>query len=475
MHGAAGARHTDCDRGRLPRIPAPEEATAVSKFDLRDISDRLTRSRDTEALVFEFLGYLQSVRPDTRASLAFYEVSRDALVNLYERHGNRLSRRDLTLPVDELPARLVRKFFHPSAFFNHADRRALFSHLFGGSPSYVPDPLEMTALAPLTSSRNWQSCVCLPLADREDVIAMLTLVSEKRNAFGSREVGELIPVKSIASLALSQHLFRSARERDAAPAPLPAPAAEFQQRLQRLQELESDNASKERQVEALALELRQLDRNSSASRQELDRAKLALSALEEQSSAATAQLSEAYAQLDASRSRMVELQRTVAFLRDASQMLGEEHDPARFPQVMADWFCEHFGLGRCSLMLYDPEHETLRIGAQRGIDPELAARVRVRLGQGIAGWVAHNRKPLLVRAREEGEVRHSDRDAYNSDSFICAPLVYNNRLIGVLNLSNKPAGEPFDQADLDRAMIAGTLVAGAIGSQEVQRRVAEWR
>ena len=40
----------------------------MSKFDLRDISDRLAKSRDTEAVVFEFLGYLQAVRSDWRAA-----------------------------------------------------------------------------------------------------------------------------------------------------------------------------------------------------------------------------------------------------------------------------------------------------------------------------------------------------------------------------------------------------------------------
>ena len=62
----------------------------MSKFDLRDISDRLTRSKDTEAVVFEFLGYLQAMRSDWRAALAFYEVSRDMLVGVYQREGTRL-------------------------------------------------------------------------------------------------------------------------------------------------------------------------------------------------------------------------------------------------------------------------------------------------------------------------------------------------------------------------------------------------
>src|SRR5262245_20627839 len=115
----------------------------MSKFDLRDISQRIAASKDTEAVVFEFLGYLQAVRPDWRVSLSFYEVSRDALINAYTRQGDRLVRRDIMLPVDHLPPRLVRKFFHPSAFFNGPSRKGFLSNLFQTSPHYEPDPLEI--------------------------------------------------------------------------------------------------------------------------------------------------------------------------------------------------------------------------------------------------------------------------------------------------------------------------------------------
>ena len=148
----------------------------------------------------------------------------------------------------------------------------------------------------------------------------------------------------------------------------------------------------------------------------------------------------------------------------------------RFPQTITDWFCHHFGVERCSLMLYDPGSETLSIAAQRGIETDLAGRVRVRLGQGICGWVAHNRKSLFVRVREEGQgVGYTDREAYNSDSFICAPMVYDNRLVRVLNLSNKCAGEPFDTMDLDRATLAGAMVAMVLGAHQTARRVAAWK
>jgi signal transduction protein with GAF and PtsI domain len=142
---------------------------------------------------------------------------------------------------------------------------------------------------------------------------------------------------------------------------------------------------------------------------------------------------------------------------------------------MVSWFCEHFGLDRCSLMVLDNSRETLRITAQHGIDPAIAGNVRVRIGQGIAGWVAHNRKPLLVRVRTDADqVRHTHQDAYNSDSFVSVPLMHNNRLRGVLNLSNKRNGEPFDELDLDRALLAGSVLAMTLGSYERERQAAAW-
>ena len=73
-----------------------------------------------------------------------------------------MRRRDIALPVDQLPPRLVRKFFHPSAFFNRADRRSLLAHVLQTSPSYEPDLFEAPALrdlAPLAELAD-AACAC---------------------------------------------------------------------------------------------------------------------------------------------------------------------------------------------------------------------------------------------------------------------------------------------------------------------------
>ena len=454
----------------------------MSKFDLRDISDRLTASRSTEAVVFEFLGYLQSQRGDWKASLAFYEVSRDALVCVYERHTNRLVRKDLSVPVDRLPPRLVRKFFHPSAFFNQTDRRSLFSQLFHTAPCYEPDPTEVAMLASLIPGKGGASVLCLPLTDHEDMLGMLVLASDQKNAFGGRTISEVLPIKSLAALALSQHLHKAARSQTVPAQEVAAhqnAAREFQDHIAQLStkaaSLEEENRSKAEQLEALGQEIEKLDKSSSQYRDELERVKVQLFALEEQSAAATQHLTEAYSELSSTRLQAHEMHSTVGFLKDVFQVLAQEHDEEDFSRTLVSWFCEHFGVERCSLMVLDEQKETLQIAAHRGISPEIAGRVRVRIGQGIAGWVAHNRKPLFVRVKEEAEVTGpGGSEVYNSDSFICVPLIHNGRLCGVLNLSNKRDGELFSEVDLDRAVMAGALLALMVGRRETARRSSAW-
>jgi len=458
----------------------------MSKFDLRDISQRLSGSRDTEAVVFEFLGYLQALRPDWRATLAFYEVSRDALVSLYARHGDQLVRRDIAIPVDRLPDQLVRKFFHPNAFSNAPSRHSLLSNLFKTAPYYEPEASDAAALQALTPTAGWESCVCMPLTDQDDLLGILVLVSAKKSAFGARVVGDIVPVKSMAALALAQHLYRDSRaasagERTTAAESRQEPAAltEFEERIHQLQSGASNqlgaNHARAHEVRTLAEGIERADQHSSHYRRELERVKEQLQALEEQSSAATQHLDEAYSQLNEAQDRTAELQRTVGFLKDVFQALSQEHDTQGFPATMVAWFSEAFGVERCSLMVLDGGRETLRIEAQVGIDPAVASRVKVRIGQGISGWVALNCKPLFVRVKSDaGVVEHTGQDVYNSDSFIAVPLLQGDRLVGVLNLSNKQGGLPFDELDLSRATLAASLLAMTLGSQDVSRRMAAW-
>jgi transcriptional regulator with GAF, ATPase, and Fis domain len=320
----------------------------------------------------------------------------------------------------------------------------------------------------------------MPLADSEDVIALLTICSAKKNAFPSKSVGELLPVKSVASLALAQHLYRSEKGRleEEVKTVENKVTNQFQDRVTRLAEermaLQEANEEQAKMISELVENLGTMDQGGDQYRTELERVRSALFALEEQSSVATEFQSDAYSELTQATSQLGELQGTVGFIRGVCDVMAQEHTEADLPATLLNWFCESFGIDRFSYMTPDQRQETLQISMSRGISNQIAEKVRVRIGQGIAGWVAHNRKPLLVRAVGDEGVPHTHQDNYNSDSFLSVPVVHNNVLFGVLNLSNKRDGTLFGQADLDRSVLLAQFIAMSQERLQFGRRAQAW-
>jgi len=312
------------------------------------------------------------------------------------------------------------------------------------------------------------------------MLAILLIVSQRKNAFPPKVLDEVMPLKSMAAFALAERLHLASRvAREADPDAGKRAASEFAEKIEQLmihtRELEDDNATKSDRVHELSQRIEHLDRHSNQYRDEFGRVKQALEDLEQQSSRATESLTEASAQLEVAQTQLTQLQGTQEFMRQAFETLAGEHDPRQFPRQMVEWLAEHFGVDRCSVMLVDRSGYLLRIAEQHGIPPEVAEKVRVRIGQGVAGWVALHRKPLFVRATSEAsEVERNTQETYNTDSFICVPILYNGRVSGVLSLSNKRDGLAFTDADLDRAVLAAGMFAITLGANETVRRALAW-
>ncbi|HET9325296.1 MAG TPA: GAF domain-containing protein [Candidatus Eisenbacteria bacterium] len=451
----------------------------MSRFDLRDVSERLTKSRSVESVISEFLRSLHSMRSDWYSTLAFYEVSQDALVDVYELDQNRLVRRNIVVPVESLPHTLVRKVFHSTMPIQQNGRETVFSP-GGATAHYTPSRSEASDLMALTVLTEWESCICMPLAYQDDLIAILVISSAKKNAFAGKALGELIPLKSIATVALAQNLYRTHRKppqpREAAPEPIAGPpSSEVDERSQQSAQLDRESQDRTAQIEALLGQIETLDRSSSSYKEELERVKVAVSAMEESSESAVEILTETYQQLQTTQWTLEELQATVDTMKEVFQLLSEEVSRDFLPEVMVEWFCAHQEVARCSLLVPDEAGSTLQVAAHRGIDPSVAGRVRVRVGQGVAGWVAAHRKPLYVRVSEDAKsLGRSPDGTYNSDSFIVVPLVHNGQMHGVLSLSNRTDGQGFTQGDLDRTMLAASAFAVAFGGQQLARQAATW-
>ena len=444
----------------------------MARIQLRDVCDHLASAGDAEGIIDALLGYLRAYQGDWHPTLAQVDNHHDAITRVYQRERGRLDRRDVVVPVDHLPARLVRKFFRPSAFFNVVERRSLLTRVFRATPVYEPDRFEATQMQPLAAPVAWHSCIALPLADQDDLMGLLLIVSPKKNAFSPTAIEQVLAMRTMAAVALARRLHAQGRV-----SPETRVAEEQSRRTQgmfqdRIRQLESelnavaqDHRLKTERLELVSRQLEQLQQRAHLERTELDKLRQRLRAHDEQEKVAAEHLHDSYSQLAVAQQRLKEHHETMDFLRTVFEAMAAEHDDGVLSRTLVQRFCDAFAVDRCSLMRVDDQH--LQIAAHRGMDPGMAEGVRLPLGQGVAGWVAHHRKPVLMRkGGDASPVRPTNKDTYNSDSFVSVPLVHQNRLLGVLNLSNKRNGQPFDETDLDRAMMASAVLSLAMSQRE---------
>jgi signal transduction histidine kinase/putative methionine-R-sulfoxide reductase with GAF domain len=116
-----------------------------------------------------------------------------------------------------------------------------------------------------------------------------------------------------------------------------------------------------------------------------------------------------------------------------------------------------------SFMFLDETGSELRIQAAHGLDPDTVARARVRVGDSIAGWIAHTGEPLLVKDIEhDRRFRKMNHPQYATRSLLGAPLQIRGETVGVVNVNNKQEGEDFDEDDLRLLVTIVARVAAAL-------------
>lgn len=115
-----------------------------------------------------------------------------------------------------------------------------------------------------------------------------------------------------------------------------------------------------------------------------------------------------------------------------------------------------------SLMLLDAERRTLFVRVAVGVERELWPKIRVPLGEGIAGRAAADARPIRVRGKADQKSFRVMRERFDVESALCVPLVHEGRVLGVLNLHHSTRLDAFSDDDLAFAEQLGRLDAEII-------------
>ena len=127
---------------------------------------------------------------------------------------------------------------------------------------------------------------------------------------------------------------------------------------------------------------------------------------------------------------------------------------------MLDMVIESFDAHAGSVML--EKNGFLTIEVSKGLSESIVANTLQRVGQGIAGWVAENGRPLLLDGKVD-DPRFGERVERTEDisSSLCVPISIRSQVVGVLMIRREGDRE-FSQANLEFLTSVADLAAVAL-------------
>lgn len=124
-------------------------------------------------------------------------------------------------------------------------------------------------------------------------------------------------------------------------------------------------------------------------------------------------------------------------------------------------------------VLDDTERSLTLAGATPPFDSEVG-KIRLPLGQGISGWVASHRQPVVIRRDKESDPRYLPFQSLRGRDFtsmVSVPMETDpGGLVGVLNV-HTVAERDFTDRDVELLLVIGRLIAGAMHQARLHRQL----
>lgn len=140
----------------------------------------------------------------------------------------------------------------------------------------------------------------------------------------------------------------------------------------------------------------------------------------------------------------------------------------RVPAVTVDLAVRLVNGRRASLLLPSHDGEVLTMAASIGIAGSIAERVRVRLGEPVAGIVALERRSLLANNHQVRPGNHSR--GYLTGGFMSVPVPLEGGSCGVLNVADPRRPEGFQIDDLQALEALAMQVTSSLDYQQMSLR-----
>lgn len=148
-------------------------------------------------------------------------------------------------------------------------------------------------------------------------------------------------------------------------------------------------------------------------------------------------------------------------LYEIVQTISSDYDFIRNADNILRSICNSLSVKRLSLLISD-DNESMRIVSSIGLNINRNKLIE-NMKNGIAGYVYKTGDSLLIRDLKNDipENEFFSLGTYKTKSFVTIPVNHKGKVIGVLNITEKQDGEPFDSNDFRILTTIGEQISGA--------------
>ena len=153
---------------------------------------------------------------------------------------------------------------------------------------------------------------------------------------------------------------------------------------------------------------------------------------------------------DADRQSQFETVERLTALYDISRIFNSTLELEDLCPIITGKIRDLLGGGACNLWLVSSEGNTIEFAHQSGEDPTTEEDGTIALGDGFLGAVAREGQSRLAADAAEEPLLESRRQSgeFTIETCMAAPLLEEDKVLGVIEVVNKLDGTPFDDDDL---------------------------
>ncbi len=172
--------------------------------------------------------------------------------------------------------------------------------------------------------------------------------------------------------------------------------------------------------------------------------------------------------------RLEEKEQELRILHEVAQDISSKLDIHELLARIVDLVMNTIAADSCLIYLYDKQNDELILTASSNAEHNVLGRVKLKLGEGVTGWVAKEKRPVALEREAYKDQRFKTFIALEEDkyeAFLSIPILSKNEIVGVMNIRNKKE-HCYPQQQIDLLFTVGRYLGSAMENARVYEEVA---